>query len=203
MKIPSSIEDATLDLKGLGELIIASEWKRAAIVWAFTTNRQGQRTSPTSGIGVIEFAALGITGLQSKNTVTKYRKAWAKAIADGVATDVKPGDVIELPAVEWQTYFTPVDREVTGQDGNTYERQGREWNPPPEAPLGNDRASASLLCDSDDFPSTLKLVGKNINNLLAAYTLNLTQIEQFEGLLHKTLRTLGKRASDLRRVGVA
>ncbi|ORV94750.1 hypothetical protein AWC11_03335 [Mycobacterium interjectum] len=105
--------------------------------------------------------------------------------------------MIELPAVEWQTYFTPVDREVTGQDGNTHERQEREWNPPPGAPLGNDRASASLLCDSDDFPSTLKLVGKNINNLLAAYTLNLTQIEQVEGLLHKTLRTLGKRKAEL------
>lgn len=46
-----------------------------------------------------EFVALGIEGMKSQTSVAKYRKAWAKAIADGVATDVKPGDLIDLPDV--------------------------------------------------------------------------------------------------------
>ncbi|WP_207552221.1 hypothetical protein, partial [Mycobacteroides abscessus] len=34
-------------------------------------------------------------------------RAWSQAITDGVATDVKPGDLIDLPDVEWQEYFNP------------------------------------------------------------------------------------------------
>ncbi|WP_457149548.1 hypothetical protein [Mycobacteroides abscessus] len=44
-----------------------------------------------------EFVGLRLSGLASSASVVKYRKAWAKAITDGVATDVKPGDLIDLP----------------------------------------------------------------------------------------------------------
>lgn len=88
------------------ELVTASEWKRAAIVWAFTEDMRGK--NPTSGIlNCQQFADLSISGLSSKNTVTKYRKAWKLAIEHGFATDVKPGDLIDLPDLDWQTYFNP------------------------------------------------------------------------------------------------
>lgn len=69
--------EAVLDLKGLGELVTASEWKRAAIVWAFTAD--GRKSKDV--YSVTDFAGLGISGLSSKPSVIKYRKAWAKAIA--------------------------------------------------------------------------------------------------------------------------
>ncbi|WP_217348843.1 hypothetical protein, partial [Mycobacteroides abscessus] len=86
--------------KGLGELVTASEWKRAAIVWAFTSGAVKGHKS-TSGLSVSDFLAHDINGLNSKTTVAKYRKAWKLAIERGFATDVKPGDLIDLPDVEW------------------------------------------------------------------------------------------------------
>jgi hypothetical protein len=43
MQVHKSIDDAIADLKDLGELVTASEWKRAAIVWAFTEDRRPGR----------------------------------------------------------------------------------------------------------------------------------------------------------------
>ena len=90
--IPASIDEATTSLNGLGQLLKAKEWERAAIVYAFT--RMDVHTLSTR-----EFAALGITGLTDKNTVSEYRRAWESAMADG-APDVKPGDTITLPTDE-------------------------------------------------------------------------------------------------------
>jgi hypothetical protein len=108
MKIPTDIDDAVLSLKGLGELITASEWERAAIVWAFTEDRKPGRHSSTFGrMSAAEFASQSIAGLTSKQTVVKYRKAWRLAIEHGFATDVKAGDLIDVPDVEWREYFNP------------------------------------------------------------------------------------------------
>ena len=120
--LPLDIEEAVLSLKGLGELITATEWKRAAIVWAFTEDRQGQKdTSHRSvqGLGLQEFADLKLEGLKSRNSVAKYRKAWQRAIDVGAAKDVQPGQRVTLPDLEWQEYFNPpmppVDRESKPQ----------------------------------------------------------------------------------------
>lgn len=121
--IPADIESAVLDLKGLGELITASEWKRAAIVWAFTTDEnkggRGNRTS-SSAVSIREFTRQGVSGLRSQDTVRKYRRAWALAIEHGHAVDVKPGDYIDLPEVEWLDYFNPPKPDESGQppEGN-------------------------------------------------------------------------------------
>jgi hypothetical protein len=48
-----------------------------------------------------EFAALGIVGLKSDNTVREYRKAWQSAIDDGQAVEIKPGDTVDLPDRTW------------------------------------------------------------------------------------------------------
>lgn len=105
--VPASIEDALLDLKGLGEIIIASEWRRAALVWAFTyegTN-QNDACSDVSKRSVSQFAALKVPGLGSRNSVAKYRKAWQAAIDDGLAEAIQPGDLIHIPDAEWLDYF--------------------------------------------------------------------------------------------------
>lgn len=44
-----------------------------------------------------DLASQGITGMGSRTTIAKYRKAWKLAIERGFATDVKPGDLIDLP----------------------------------------------------------------------------------------------------------
>lgn len=106
LDIPENIEDALLDLKGLGELITASEWKRAALVWAFTyegTNQHGKKFP--GRLSISEFADMKISGLGSRPTVRAYRKAWKKAMDDGIACDVQPGDQIELPDAEWSDYY--------------------------------------------------------------------------------------------------
>ncbi|SHU94023.1 Uncharacterised protein [Mycobacteroides abscessus subsp. abscessus] len=95
-RLPGLRTQVGLDLKGLGELVTASEWKRSAIVWAFT-EEVGRGKSKCSQLSISEFAALEVIGLQSRNTVAKYRKAWKLAIDNGFATDVKPGDLIDLP----------------------------------------------------------------------------------------------------------
>lgn len=104
IRIPESIEAATAALEGVGALLTAKEWERAAIVYAFTRDGgSGSRTDlPTYrrnalGLTTGEFAALGITGLKSDTTVRDYRKAWQTVIDDGQAVAVAPGDTIEMP----------------------------------------------------------------------------------------------------------
>lgn len=108
--VPDSIEDAVLNLKGLGELITASEWRRAALVWAFTHEGRGHfassdEKSPDGTDTISQFADRKIQGLKTRDTVRAYRKAWKQAIEDGIACDVKPGDNIQLPDAEWSNYY--------------------------------------------------------------------------------------------------
>lgn len=96
-RLPGLRTQVGLDLKGLGELVTASEWKRAAIVWAFT--HDGRKTTSSLSVGINEFCGFEVSGLRSKDTVRKYRKAWKLAIDNGFATDVKPGDRIPRQGV--------------------------------------------------------------------------------------------------------
>ncbi|QIS16475.1 hypothetical protein [Nocardia arthritidis] len=111
MRIPDDIESAVLDLKGLGELVTATEWQRAALVFAFTYEGRpgGRSTGQESPVAksIDEFAKLALAGLKSRNSVRKYRRAWALAIQDGYATHVMPGDIIALPEVDWDEYINP------------------------------------------------------------------------------------------------
>lgn len=128
-RVPTSVDQAVESLNGLAALITASEWQRAAIVWAFTEEGKpgpGVRTT-SSAISIREFGRLGVSGLKSQDTVRKFRKAWAQAIADGHATDIGPGDLVDLPEVDWGYWDTPEaedqdeSEEVGDQDGDTAE----------------------------------------------------------------------------------
>ena len=48
--IPATIEEAKANLDGLGKLLTAKEWERAAIVYAFSANR------PTSAIADVKLS---------------------------------------------------------------------------------------------------------------------------------------------------
>jgi hypothetical protein len=103
--IPRSIEAAQEELGAIAELLTAKEWKRAAIVYAFTTDglvaNQYARSTSTTGMSPREFAGLGIAGLKSDTTVRDYRRAWQTAIDDGQAVAIKPGDKVILPSRGW------------------------------------------------------------------------------------------------------
>lgn len=116
--VPSSIDEAVSELNGLDGLLTASEWHRAAIVYAFTRDGQGKRTdlgtssdfTGSSSLNVTEFAALGIAGLKSDQTVRTYRKAWQAAINVGKAAEIGPGDPVEMPNAPWVVNVERLDR---------------------------------------------------------------------------------------------
>jgi len=114
--IPKTIEAAKAVLDGLGALLTAKQWERAAIVYAFTeegTNGRPAKPRNTERFSPVAFAGLGITGLASDNTVRAYRKAWQSAMEKG-APDITPGDVISVPDLPWKDVFgeaTPVVQE--------------------------------------------------------------------------------------------
>lgn len=108
INIPPDIDAAKAALGQLGSLLTATEWSRAAIVYAFTRDGgQGEYQSKSARSALLttgEFAALGIAGLASDNNVRAYRTAWKSAMLDG-APGVQPGDTIEVPSLPWKSAF--------------------------------------------------------------------------------------------------
>ena len=108
--IPASIEDAITALAGIGQLLTAKQWERAAIVYAFTEpGTGGPRTGGnTPQLSIREFADLGITGLRDKGQVREYRKAWESAAAEVGNEDmlrIEPGDAVDMPDLPWKEHF--------------------------------------------------------------------------------------------------
>jgi hypothetical protein len=112
--IPGDITTAIADLNGLDALITAKEWQRAAIVTTFVEvddkpggDRKKVAIARTSN-GLLtpsEFAALGINGLKSKDTVRRYVKMWEST---GLPRP-KPGTSVELPDKKWPPSETTQD----------------------------------------------------------------------------------------------
>jgi hypothetical protein len=104
IKIPATVEEAVSELSGIDALLTAKGWERAAIVAAFV--RLGQsgdnRFTVGANTGPYEspksFAALGIAGLKSKDTVQSYVQRWLEA-SQGVYPE--PGANVTLPLVEY------------------------------------------------------------------------------------------------------
>lgn len=93
--IPKTFAAAKKRLTGLGALLTATEWERAAIVAAFTEPRAGQGTNVPTGTKVhspTTFAQLGIHGLSDRRTVQHYRAAWVDRYGS-----VVPGQTVALP----------------------------------------------------------------------------------------------------------
>jgi len=101
VKIPATISAATKELNGLGALLTAKNWARAAIVYAFTYQGTNQHDgNPSGSLSISDFAKLGITGLREREDVGYYRKAWEAAIDDG-AEEATPGGEVSLPTLMW------------------------------------------------------------------------------------------------------
>lgn len=122
VSIPASIEEARAALDGLGALLTAKQWERAAIVYAFTktVGRGGNHgNDENSSLTIAGFAALGIAGLTTRDTVSLYRAAWKSAMDDG-APDAKPGDDVELPNLPWKDHFGEQTEAVRARVARAY-----------------------------------------------------------------------------------
>lgn len=112
--IPASIEEAVSKLNGIERLLMATEWEKAAIIAAFVAAEEsgGRPKATTSSrfLNVTQFAALGITGLRSKDTVRRYVEAW------GDRAKPLPGHVVVLPTVEFPTVKTKA-QDIAQQPG--------------------------------------------------------------------------------------
>lgn len=63
-----------------------------------------ERTADARRLTITAFAALDITGLRSRESVARYRRAWEMAVDDGQAIAVGPGDDATLPDREWPPF---------------------------------------------------------------------------------------------------
>ena len=99
--LPETIDQAIIQLTGVESLLTATEWERAAIVFTFTelAEGKGKNLNASSSISVVDFAAKGIAGLKSKDTVRRYHELWA----EHGDTSIQPGDQAELPTVTFPT----------------------------------------------------------------------------------------------------
>lgn len=135
--IPASVEDATAALNGLDQLLTAGEWKRAAIVAAFVDLGEGKGKSvgnATSSISCEAFAALGIAGLKSKDTVRRYVQAWLEQRPRPL-----PGEVIDMDGLpEWPTRY-----------GDGKEKHGAARSPGQTAEALSDPAFVAKVLKSD------------------------------------------------------
>ena len=109
--IPADATAADSMAGELGEVATATEWKRAAIVYARVRVQDGQGRPSQVGkvssdlLSPAEYALLGIHGLRSKRTVRAYWRAWDNAVAEGLAQPVLLGDNVNLPDAEWSDYY--------------------------------------------------------------------------------------------------
>jgi hypothetical protein len=106
VQVPATLDEMVRSLGGLERLLTATQWERAAIVYAFTTPSQGKRAdlSPKREkwpMAFADFAALKIKGLGKPDTVAEYHAAWQRAVDAGWTTKAKPGKTVLLPSQAW------------------------------------------------------------------------------------------------------
>lgn len=117
--IPADIDSAVADLNGLGALITAKEWHRAAIVAAFVTLADGPGKAPNGkGESPLSFSKHGITGLKDTGTIRRYVKIW-ESTGQPVP---KPGHEISLPNLPWAEWKDTLieEGEITSKKATDY-----------------------------------------------------------------------------------
>lgn len=112
-KIPRSPEAVTDQLGEIGELLTATEWKRAALLASVVRldpnggGRNARKPAATGGFhSATSFSELGITGLRSKGTVTLYVQRWLEANDDEYP---ELGATVVLPEDDWPPTRTGTD----------------------------------------------------------------------------------------------
>ena len=121
--IPDSIDGIKLKLDGLGGLLVASEWYRAATVNAWIKKGKNQYDVPdenSSTITINQFLKLKIKGLTSKDSVRHYYEAWERT---GLPRPI-PGDEVSLPDIPFPEWGTILDM------GGLKSSESVEWYTP-------------------------------------------------------------------------
>src|SRR5262245_60167368 len=103
VKLPASVEAAVEELNGIGELLRAREWHKAAIVASFvevhtSRGRPANTRTGNNRMSTVDFAALEINGLIKPTTIQLYVQRWLDA-NDGRYPE--PGSRVELPEADW------------------------------------------------------------------------------------------------------
>jgi hypothetical protein len=112
VELPATVDQAVADLGGLGALLRAKEWHRAAIVAAFVRldHGHGKRAETGTFHSATSFAALGITGLRKVHTVAEYVQRWLAEAGDYP----EPGATVVLPEADWPPTRTGTDGHSSG-----------------------------------------------------------------------------------------
>jgi hypothetical protein len=115
MRVPGDREALKAQLGALGELATATEWARAAIVWAWVKpGEQGDNRFTvevnSDHYNARQFARLGFAGLSSHATVMRYHEAWEWAMSKGKAKPTKPGESFMLPSDSWEIATGRIER---------------------------------------------------------------------------------------------
>jgi hypothetical protein len=94
-------DELRAQLDGLGRLLTARKWERAAIVFAFTQvgepGRGRWHKPEPPRMHIREFAAQGFSGLTTNKAVSRYRDAWVSAVSQGWTTLAEPGRTAPIP----------------------------------------------------------------------------------------------------------
>jgi hypothetical protein len=172
--LPESFEGARDQLAIEGGITNSSEWRRAAIVYALTEPKQGQRTDLTSSnvgrsfsvVGKISFQALAdwkVIGLRKRQHVSAYWHFWQAAIDAELAEPIELGDPYVEPDMEWpgfRHYKGDPDKPEDDTEDDPFTRIAKLWKTATEAQLkANETAFASRdiinTLDKDERESLL------------------------------------------------
>jgi len=110
VKVPSTAQEVIDQLVAAGDLITATEWRRAALVAAVVRlPGDGEGETPAA------FAKRGIVGLRSESTVTIYVQNWLDAHGGKYP---RLGRTVTLPTGEWPstTFDDPRTAGVADRD---------------------------------------------------------------------------------------
>jgi phage N-6-adenine-methyltransferase len=152
--VPATLDGAKGVLDGVGGLMSATHWGTAAIVYAYTREggqgeyQQQNRNSEVLTTG--EFAALGIRGLSSDNSVRKYRRVWQRAVDDGQAEPTEPGARVELPSSDFKE---ATEAHVSNNAGDN------EWYTPVEYIKAAVAVMGGIDLDPASSPEANEIVG--------------------------------------------
>jgi hypothetical protein len=145
-EIPDDADDADELCMELGDIASATEFKRAALVYARVrvSSHGGDRSKSKSGLAPDDgkvttsvYARKGIHGLRSKTTIIRYWNVWEKLVSEGMVEPVSLGDEVDIPEdVEWNSYYLPAadaDEPVVDEP-EPQEKERKPRQPKPNAP---------------------------------------------------------------------
>lgn len=144
--VPATLDEAVERLTALDGIVTARQWERAAIVAAHVRLGEGEggREPSNSGqfLSARGFAELGIVGLRSTSTVTRYVNAWRDENAGNYPAR---GRAIALPVTEWPPTRTGTDGHSTPEGlTRTLDRMIDEHGPEAVTAAVIDRAVESM-----------------------------------------------------------